>query len=364
MAVKRAATRSAWKWRLAAFLAVAVPGTILAQNRLAQRSYNDEPQVQISDQLTGSQQSGQDPFAKVPRAEIWHGNTRVTPAPESEGSGDSLTNQSYRSVAERMIQDALRLAEKGDIAGAQRLARWAKSFPVKWARGEHSPEWLLSELQLLESRRHNSQLEADRRLAQQQKSKKTEVALAPRYAEPDPLTARKSVEIEERLMVLEDAMEEDEKPAETVVPPVTQSKTPAEGLVSYLASFAGGALFTLIICSALVLVLFRKNSSRSGPVFRVELVNNANGEAVLVPAGSARQEGQSGESSPAPEFADPPPLEEIPLDLAGAGGSTYDEEIKRREQERLAREQAMLQFIYEKNVELRGELSDFERKAA
>jgi len=264
-----------------------------------------------------------------------------------------------------MIQDALRLAEKGDIAGAQRLARWAKSFPVKWTRGEHGPEWLLGELQLLENRRHNSQVEADRRLAQQRKSKKAEVAVAPRYNEPDPLTARKSVEIEERLMVLEDAMEEDqEAPAQVAPPLVTDSKSPDENLVSYLASFAGGALFTLIICSALVFVLFRKNSSRSGPVFRVELVNNANGEAVLVPAGTARQEGQSGESSPAPEFADPPPLEEIPLDLAAAGGSTYDEEIKRREQERLAREQAMLQFIYEKNIELRDELSEVERKAA
>jgi len=385
MADTRAATTSHWKWHLAIVFAVVAAGTSVAQNRFGENRNGEKRNrekrygesvlraparqslpVRVADSRAPVSVSGEkdDPFANFPRAEIWRGNQRVSPAATDDGKSWTPNNESYKSVATRMIEDAIRRAETGDMKGALRLARWAKSFPVVWKKGEHSPEWLMTELPLIEKRRHNGELEQNQ-LRNAELASKTPPHPTPVFSEPDPLTQRKSAEMEERLIVLEDALEKDQEiePVHPVDSPdsTTESDSALSSIMAYLAIFAGGVLFTLIVGSALVLVVFRKNSSRSGPVFRVELVNNAQGETVLVPARNSNDARRSEDGeSPATEFADPPPLEDIPLEISGP---TYDEEIKRREQERIAREEAMLQFVYEKNVELREELNDYERAA-
>ncbi len=63
------------------------------------------------------------------------------------------TTADYKKVAQGMLTEARKLAQKGDYAGARKLAEKTLKFPVKWAPQEQSPTAFLQSLSSMERRR-------------------------------------------------------------------------------------------------------------------------------------------------------------------------------------------------------------------
>lgn len=66
----------------------------------------------------------------------------------------------YKRVARRLLNEARKLAARGDFEQASRLARRAGSFPGKWFAGEQSPAAFLEELESRERLQQAEQVPA------------------------------------------------------------------------------------------------------------------------------------------------------------------------------------------------------------
>ena len=88
--------------------------------------------------------------ASMVGASVWllgGGEPLMMVSAQTGSAGESSsTGGGYSSAARRFLEEARRMATRGDLKGAKRLARTAAMFPVEWAQDEQTPDEFLQSL--------------------------------------------------------------------------------------------------------------------------------------------------------------------------------------------------------------------------
>ncbi len=352
--------------------------------------------------MTVQTAAAQSRYQRNEKAEIWYRSQQVqqriqaTPSPPVRPPVASQEQQ----VAKRALAEAQARADRGDLDGAIALAKWADGLGYDWSREFHSPQFLL---QLFMKRKAEQQAAAARPVTDPRANNPSSNSVQPNQASGtfDSRTVAAFEVNSERLRALSEKVDvllsdrssageaannqavalvdrqppgqfrpirvdgglapERGRPAiATTTPTVRDEPQPADahhGLTS-ATSFAFGFIFCMLILGVAGWYFVKQARNGNGTLFRIELVSDS---PVVAAAGVASN---GGTPAPAPALeSDRPAKRGAVVDGQNQAfplipvGPTFDEKRKQEAEAKRLKEEAILECVFEQNMELRRKLN-------